>query len=266
MSDLKVSGEKKELLDIAMRACKVAGSEIMKIYASGEFDVQTKNDNSPLTKADLASNEALFFYLNNTRIDICSEERILDASKRAGTSRFWLIDPLDGTKKNQQKNGEFSICVALIENGAPELAVIYIPFSREMFYASGNGMVFKNGVLLKPKKYDKVVISGHSSHSVSVDKMCEHFGFKRAHCGSAIKFCRLVEGEASVYPRFCASSIWDIAAGDYLLRQSGGAMLNMRTGEQFSYNGELKNDFFVAVSAGERENIQKYLAYAQSLI
>ena len=100
MSDLKVSGEKKELLDIAMRACKVAGAEIMKIYASGEFDVQTKNDNSPLTKADLASNEALFFYLNNTRIDICSEERILSAHKRASTSRFWLIDPLDGTKDN----------------------------------------------------------------------------------------------------------------------------------------------------------------------
>lgn len=258
--------QKKELLDIVLLACEDAGKKIMKIYESGDFSVQKKSDKSPLTTADLASNETLFSYLNKTGIEICSEESILDVNKRTNYSKFWLIDPLDGTKDFMAKNGEFSICVALIENAKPQLAVIYIPWTREVFYSAGENQVFKNGELLHPTNYEKAVISGHSSHSVSVDKICEHFGLERKKCGSAIKFCRLIEGKASLYPRFCASSIWDIAAGDYLLAQSGGAMVNMRTNEPFSYAKELKNDFFIAVNASQMQNLQTYLKFAKSLL
>lgn len=258
--------EKQELFDIALLACNEASKKIMKIYESGDFSVQKKSDESPVTTADLASNESLFKYLEKTGIEICSEESILDASKRTDTSKFWLIDPLDGTKDFVARNGEFSICVALIENARPELAIIYIPCSNEIFYSIGQMQVFKNGEILRPQNYEKSVISGHSSHSVSVDKMCEHFGLERKRCGSAIKFCRLIEGKASLYPRFCASSIWDIAAGDYLLAQSGGDMVNMRTSKPFSYAKELKNDFFIAVNASQKQNLQKYLEFAKSLL
>lgn len=250
-----------ELLEIAIKGARAAGDEILKHYDN--YDISYKDDGSPLTSADLAANDALFFWLEKSGIPICSEEKILDTSHRGATSKFWLIDPLDGTREFIARNGEFAVCVSLIDRGKPILGVIYIPVSREIFYSSGNSMIFKNDVLLKTAHNgDNTIICGNSNHMPSVEKFSANFGLNISRCGSAIKFCRLVEGNAAIYARFCKSSLWDIAAGDYLLRQNGGGIFSMNSGERFNYGiAELENDEFIALNKHALANLNSYLSY-----
>lgn len=252
-----------ELLQVAIKAARSAGDEIIKHY--NNYELEYKSDNSPLTSADLAANEALFFWLSKTGISICSEENILPYEQRGENSTFWLVDPLDGTKQFIKKNGEFCVCVALIENGVPRMSVIYIPVSREIFYSSGNSMVYKNDVLLKTSNDgDNILISNSSlKDDLNVQKMITNFNLEHVTCGSAVKFCRLVEGSAGMYIRKKACNIWDIAAGDYLVRQSGGVLLNLDTNSIFNYNVEnyLMNGNFIALNKNLFKNLNDYLSF-----
>ena len=255
----------KEVMGIALLAAKAAGDAILKHYDN--YDLTFKNDRSPLTSADLVANDAIFSYLEKTGIDICSEERILEYEKRDESSKFWLIDPLDGTKEFISKNGEFCVCIALIEFGRPVLGVIYIPFSNEMFYSSGNSKVYKNGFLISESLIQSnSLISGSHSYSQNTQAFADRFKFDIVKCGSAMKFCRLVEGKASIYPRFCNSSIWDIAAGDFLLSQSGGKVVSLKNHKELRYDNEnLKNDYFLAVNKNLVPNLNSYLKFIQNI-
>ncbi len=249
-----------ELLEIAVKAARSAGDEIMKHYDS--CDVSRKEDGSPLTSADLAANDALFFWLERTGYPVCSEERLLDYKARGGESTFWLVDPLDGTKDFIEKKGEFCVCVALIERARPVLSVIYIPVSREIYYSAGNG-VYKNDRLLKPT-FSGVdsLICGNSGHTERAQALANVFGLNIKRCGSAIKFCRLIEGNAGVYARFGDSYLWDIAAGDFLVTQAGGMMVGLENSSLISYDSEdLRSDYFIAVNAGARDRLSSYLDY-----
>lgn len=258
---------KKDLINLAMRAAKAAGSEILRYYNSDELEISTKADNSPVTNADIDANDAITFYLQNSGIEICSEESVLSPSKMSANDTFWLVDPLDGTKDFLAKNGEFSVCIALIENSRPSIGVIYIPLSGEMFVTNELFQTYCNGVLVHPANSAPAVISGHSSHTPSVDRLGEHFGMERLHCGSAIKFCRVAQGIASIYPRFCASSLWDIAAGDAIVKASGGGMFSIKTGAELTYTGDnLKNDFFIALSKHAMSRKDDYIGYARALL
>lgn len=258
---------KTELINLAIKAAKAAGSEILRYYGSSELEINTKDDNSPVTNADIAANDAIGFYLQTSGIEICSEENILNPQKMSPNDTFWLVDPLDGTKDFLQKNGEFSVCIALIQNARPSLGVIYIPFSGELFYTDALFQTYSNTGLIKPQNSFNSLISGHSSHSPSVDQIGEHFGLERIHCGSAIKFCRIAQGLAGIYPRYCASSLWDIAAGDAIVKASGGGMFSIETGSELTYSGEkLKNEFFIAFSKAAMSKKDEYLAYARTLL
>lgn len=258
---------KLELINLATRAAKAAGAEILRYYNSDELEISQKSDNSPVTNADISANDAITFYLQNSGIPICSEESLLDVSKMGENDTFWLVDPLDGTKDFLAKNGEFSVCIALIENARPTLGVIYIPLSGELFYTSTLFQTHDNLGLIQPEKAVNSVISGNSSHTPSVDKLAEHFGLDRLHCGSAIKFCRIAQGLAAFYPRFCSSSLWDIAAGDAIVKASGGGVFGIESGAELSYTGaNLTNEHFVAFSKAAMPYKDDVLSYARTLL
>lgn len=250
-----------ELLDIAIKAAKSAGDEIIKNYSN--YKISKKEDDSPVTSADLAANDALFFWLERTGYPICSEERPLSDEERINAGCFWLLDPLDGTKHFIKGDDEFCVCIALINDGRPILSVIYIPKSREMFYSMGYKMVYKNGILLN-KNFDEnnILIAGQKNFKTQMQSFIDNFNFKTVTCGSAIKFCRLAENAAGVYLRFKETSLWDTAAGDFLLSQMGGITINLRTGETIKYDQDsLTNDEFLAVGPGNMSKLTEYLDF-----
>ena len=134
----------KELLKTAIQASLEAGSRIMSIYESGEFDINLKKDNSPLTKADVASHEVIMSYLEGTNIPILSEEgKDIDYNERRNWSKLWIVDPLDGTKEFIKRNGEFTVNIALIEDQKPLLGVIYVPAIQTLYFAEKDLGSFK---------------------------------------------------------------------------------------------------------------------------
>nr|MBP3725160.1 3'(2'),5'-bisphosphate nucleotidase CysQ [Campylobacter sp.] len=248
----------KELLQIAVRAAFDAGNAILKHYDN--YDLKYKTDKSPLTSADLAANEAIFTNLIKTQIPICSEEQIL---VNDDISTFWLVDPMDGTREFIKKNGQFCVCIALIQNAKPTLGVIFIPLKNEIFFTL-NGQIYKNDILLNTSNLgDKTIIcSNQTTNNGKTAKFATKFGLNLNKCGSAIKFCHLVSGNASVYLRISGSNIWDIAAGDCLLRNSGGAVICLKTKKPFEYSlKNLKNDYFIALNSHQISNLTKYLDY-----
>lgn len=255
-----------ELLNIAILAAKEAGNAILSYYDS--YDLTYKTDSSPLTSADLAANDIIFKHLEKTGILICSEEKILDYKYRDENSKFWLVDPLDGTKEFIRKNGQFCVCIALIEFSKPTLGVIYAPALDEIFYSDGGGKVYKNNSIIKTS-LDGVnnIISGNFSHSEKINLFADKFDLKILRQGSAIKFCRLVEGMAGVYVRFCGSKIWDNAAGDFLLTQSGGISVSIDTKRQLSYSKmQLANDNFLSLNYFNIQNLDKFLKFIDNFI
>lgn len=254
-----------ELLNIALQAAKAAGAAILKHYDN--YDLTYKSDHSPLTSADLEANKAIFKILEKSNIPICSEEQILDFKFRDFNSKFWLIDPLDGTKEFIAKNGQFCVCISLIEFGRPVLGVIYAPCNDEIFYSAGDAKVYKNGKQISTKLSSKNIISGNSSYSKNSELIAAKFGLNTIKYGSAIKFCRLVEGGAEVYARFCDSCLWDTAAGDFLLEQSGGAMVSLSDFKPLNYaKQDLKNDYFLALNSLQVPNLDEYLKFIKPLI
>ena len=234
------------LLNLAISAAKEAGSEILKHYE--KFDVYVKEDKSPLTTADLAANEIILKILGESGIKICSEESILDYEERKNAEMFWLVDPLDGTKEFIAQNGEFCVCIALIKAGRPILSVIYIPVSDELFYSKGGGVVYKNGEIL-PKCDDtpNLFLLGKHGNSAKRTELASEFGYDLKRIGSAIKFCRICENKAGAYARLGKCSLWDVAAGDFLVVQSGGAIIDLKTRELPRYDGEslINNPYLV---------------------
>ena len=237
----------KEIIELIQNA----GKEVLNIYNSGDFQVEIKKDNSPLTKADLISNQILMDGLKKIEsLPILSEECELNYRERKDWKKFWIIDPLDGTKDFIAKNGEFTINIALIENNLPILGFIYAPALGDLYWAVKNSGAFKNGKKIYNNLERKDLIGTHSrfhsnlkttnflkNNNISIIK----------EFGSALKFCKLAEGVVDIYPRHTGSMEWDIAAGDIILNESGCGMRSIDTNEHFKYNKKsLLNDFFVA--------------------
>jgi 3'(2'), 5'-bisphosphate nucleotidase len=230
---------------------KSAGEEVLKIYNSNNFETKEKKDNSPITKADLLSNKILLEGLPKIKdYPILSEEATVDYKIRKTWEKFWMIDPIDGTKDFIAKNDEFTINIALIENNKPILGLIYAPALNELYWGIKNLGAFKNGIRIFNNSTRKEII-GTCSRFHSNDETTNFFinnniskikGF-----GSALKFCKLAEGVVDIYPRYTGSMEWDIAAGEIILKESGCDLLNLKTNQHFKYNKEdFLNDFFVA--------------------
>ncbi len=251
------------MLNIAIKASVEAGKEIMKIYTdpSQDFGIEKKADNSPLTLADKAAHRCIAGYLSDTGIPLLSEEgRHQPYEERKLWRRLWIVDPLDGTKEFIKKNGEFTVNIALVEDGAPVMGVVYVPATDVLYYGIvGEGAWKKVGDasssrLPLDEKHDGYVIVASRSH---LTPETEAFVREMRHVhdkvtlissGSSIKICLVAEGSADAYPRYAPTMEWDTAAGDAVARAAGSKVMDSATGRPVVYNKEnLLNPWFLVV-------------------
>lgn len=252
------------ILDIARESC----SKILEIY-NQEFEVELKDDNSPLTLADRASDEIITTALKKLNselssygfnsIGIISEERLeLDFSIRDSFEYNWMIDPLDGTKEFIKKNGNFSVNIALLHNNRPILGVVALPVSGDIYYATKGGGSFKNTKRLPLLKKDTStlrVVASSSHLNEKTSKLLKNLknsfsNLEVLSLGSSIKFCLVAEGRADIYPRFSKTMEWDSAAAHIIVNESGGVVLNLdepHLGELVYNKPSLENPNFIAL-------------------
>lgn len=239
----------KEVTNIA----KKAGSKILKTYYSSDFQIETKEDKekSPLTKADLESDVIIIKGLEGiSDYPIVTEESYIEYEMRKKWKKFWLVDPLDGTKDFIAKNGEFTINIALIENDKPILGVVCVPAIKLTYWAEKGKGAFKNGKKIFNNSKRKNLIGADSRfHSTKeTSEFCKRYNIKTIKkYGSALKLCRLAEGEVDVYPRFNGTKEWDTAAGHIIANEGGCKLIDVITKQELTYNKEnIKNNYFVA--------------------
>lgn len=257
----------KELVDVAVKAALDAGMEIMEIYSTGDFGVEMKSDHSPLTLADRAAHEVIALHLTSTEIPLLSEEgdEAIPYSVRKSWTRCWIVDPLDGTKEFIKRNGEFTVNIALVENGVPVFGVIYAPALDMLYYSiPGEGAFVcdspfaasykQNSRKLPAQKFPAAfTLVGSRSHSspeteAYINEMKAQYGeVDFAASGSSLKFCLVAEGKAHSYPRFAPTMEWDTAAGHAILLAAGGNIVVWPGKTELRYNREeLRNPWFLA--------------------
>ena len=244
--------------DLLLKVCNIAikaGEEILKYY-NDDIEVTHKDDSSPLTKADLASNKIIINALQKLdgTIPILSEESLVEWNERKNWTKYWLVDPLDGTKEFIKKNGEFTVNIALIENNKPILGVIFAPVKSDIYFAQKNYGSYKinsSSELIDLKEAKKIFVSNQSnikkiigsrSHSNQSFDSWVNKNFSNTEivqAGSSLKFCLIAEGVADIYPRFGPTSEWDIAAGHIIVSEAGG---RVRTFENIEINYNEKED------------------------
>lgn len=226
------------LLDLALSASKKASRAILSEQKS--LKIWHKKDGSPLSSADLASNEILCDELSKSDIAICSEEKPLEFERRKNLSYFWLIDPLDGTKSFLKESTEYCVLIALIVGQRPILGVITKPSTNESFYAHKQSPVYKDDKVLCIdekifKTHKKLALMSVHHPNARNNVFLEKNGLTPLKISSALKFIALLEGKAGVYHRFENLHSWDIAAGDFLINQNKGLMRDLRN-NFISYN------------------------------
>ena len=243
-----------EVVEIARRA----GAAILEVY-SQPFDVAHKEDKSPLTEADLRAHAIIVEGLQalTPSLPVLSEEDSnVPFEKRRGWHRYWLVDPLDGTKEFVSRNGEFTVNIALIEDHRPVLGVVHVPVKNTTYLGSIEHGAFQQSHQNAPEPIQvqssaqlplRVVGSRSHAKAGSMDAYLERLG---AHTllsvGSSLKFCLIAEGSADLYPRFGPTSEWDTAAAHAVVEAAGGAVVDVR-GQPLRYNtkAELLNPNFL---------------------
>ena len=255
----------KTLIEPVVVMARRAGDAILEVYAS-DFTVQNKDDESPLTLADLASHRCLVEELESLTPDIpiISEESGLpEFATRSSWSRYWLIDPLDGTKEFVNRNDEFTVNVALIVDHRPALGVVHVPVRNRTYVGcEGVGSEVRDGdasprtISVAEAGRSPVRVVGSRSHrGKSLDAFLDKLGdYDMVPMGSSLKFCVVAEGGADVYPRLGPTSEWDTAAAQAVVEQAGGAVLEL-DGSPLSYNTkeEILNRHFVVIGPHDRD-------------
>jgi 3'(2'), 5'-bisphosphate nucleotidase len=248
------------LLDVAVAAALAAGEAIMRVYAE-PFEVMQKTDETPVTEADLAAERIIVAMLTAAfpEIPIVSEETAPEDGFRPPAARFWCVDPLDGTKEFIARNGEFAVCIALIEDERPVLGVVHGPAIATTYaaYGPGSAIRLKDGGGPEPiharNPAPEGVVVVHSRTNVNSRRLAEYFQdrsiLERMSCGSALKFGVLAAGEADLYPRYGTTMEWDTAAGQAILEAAGGSVVRMEGGPLHYGKHDLKNDGFLAWGA-----------------
>ncbi len=251
----------KNYLELSIKAAIAAGKSIMEVYLDREIEVELKEDRSPLTKADKLSNSVINEFLQLTHLPIISEEnKEIDYSVRQHWEKLWIVDPLDGTKEFVDRNGEFTVNIALIGQGKPLLGVIFIPVSRTLYYADVTQKKaykvvldenftplenwFLNALSLKPakRKTRETIIVGSRSHMNKeteeyIGQMRQRYGpIEFVSKGSSLKFCMVAEGGADFYPRFGPTMEWDTAAGQAICEAVGLSVISQETLQGLTYN------------------------------
>lgn len=247
------------VIELAYRA----GEEIVRIYDQ-EFSVEQKEDKSPLTEADMAAHQTIVAGLKalTPELPILSEESAeIPFEERAGWQRYWLVDPLDGTREFVKRNGEFTVNIALIDDHAPVLGVIVVPVTQLCYFACRGHGAFKQApgqapqqIRVRPLDTSHVTVAGSRSHaSKSLVGFLENLGsHELVSMGSSLKSCLVAEGKADVYARLGPTSEWDTAAAHCIVEEAGGRVTDTDM-QPLRYNAKeslLNPHFFVSGDPG----------------
>ncbi|MBU2711896.1 3'(2'),5'-bisphosphate nucleotidase CysQ [Zooshikella sp. WH53] len=234
------------------KICQQAGAAIIEIYQHDDFGIREKLDHSPVTEADMASHQIIVEGLQQLtpEIPVLSEESsAVPFSSRRTWSTFWLVDPLDGTKEFIQRNGEFTINIALIENNHPALGIIFVPVTHEMYYAEGQVGAFWESAEgeVQPIHVNSLlqadivnIIASRSHMGERLSPFLSHLAeilpaINISHLGSALKFCLIAEGKSDFYPRLTPTSEWDTAAAQAIVEAAGGCIVDFNF-QPLTYN------------------------------
>ena len=263
----------KELIDIAVRAAKKGGEEILRIYNSNDFGVESKADDSPLTQADKNCHLSIMDSLATTNLPILSEEGVaIPYEERKDWELFWLVDPLDGTKEFIKRNGEFTVNVALIKENTPVGGVIYVPITDEMYFASEDFgsykvsdysntqnlsiddlMVVGNKLPIQSNYENRkhTVVGSRSHMSKETQEYVNEIKRQKPEVeilskGSSLKLCMIAEGLADSYPRYAPTMEWDTGAGHAIAKLAGFSVTQYNSKNEVEYNKEdLLNPWFL---------------------
>ena len=240
----------KKLSSTVLEIAKQAGKEILEVYNKADLGITYKDDNSPLTLADKASNDIIEKGLKQITptIPILSEEgKNIDYNNRKKWDMFWLVDPLDGTKEFIKKNGEFTVNIALIANGEPILGVVYAPVLDVAWYGDikEGSYKFENDkppIKIKsivPSKEDivKIVTSRSHTDNPKLKKFLKDYpNHELVKMGSSIKICLVADGTAHIYPRLGPTMEWDTAAAHAVVKYAGGNIYDLNNMNELVYN------------------------------
>ncbi len=226
---------------------RVAGERILEVYET-DFDVIAKADDSPVTRADMAAHKVIEAGLKEIAPDIpvlSEESSRLPYSERKTWGRYWLVDPLDGTREFIKRNGEFTVNIALIDNDAPIMGVVYVPITQDMYYASegAGAYLHRHGsesarkLSVAPANKEQYMVAGSRSHPGERLKLfLERLeNYELVSLGSSLKFCRVAEGMADIYVRLGLTSEWDTGAAQCVVEEAGGKVRDI-DGNRLSYN------------------------------
>ncbi|MEE8731234.1 MAG: 3'(2'),5'-bisphosphate nucleotidase CysQ [Rahnella inusitata] len=232
------------MLEQICQLARDAGDAIMAVYDGEQpLDARQKKDDSPVTAADIAAHDVIKAGLQklDPQTPMLSEEDPQSWSERQGWTRYWLVDPLDGTKEFLKRNGEFTVNIALIEDGVPVLGVVYVPVTKVM-YSAAEGKAWKEDqgerrqINVSEAHPPLVVVS--RSHYDNDQELKDYLAQLGEHqtiaVGSSLKFCLVAEGSAQLYPRFGPTNIWDTGAG-HAVAIAAGAKVNDWTGQTLLY-------------------------------
>lgn len=239
------------MLESIVEIANKASEEIMKVYKLHNPKIHYKKDESPLTQADIVSNKIILEELSKlSDIPIVSEETNVVYEERKNWKKLWLVDPLDGTKDFIIKNNQFTVNIALVEETKPTLGVIAIPAEGLYYWAEKDKGAFKNGEKIFNNSVRTDLIGSDSNfHSTQETKdfYLKHDITNIQRYGSALKLCKIAEGELDVYARLNGTMEWDTAAGQIILKEAGCKIIDIITKQEIVYNRENQiNNHFIA--------------------
>jgi 3'(2'), 5'-bisphosphate nucleotidase len=246
------------LMSSVLSIAREAGNAILRVYQN-ESSFKLKEDLSPVTEADLRAHKIIsheLLYLTPEFPVLSEEDSEVSYSEREIWDRYWLVDPLDGTKEFIEKKDEFTVNIAFIDNHQPVLGVVYAPALKIAYYACVGEGAFKQIENESPQPIQTTKVSDKNIRVIAsrrhglehLENFLKQFEqVTQLACGSALKFCLIAEGAADVYPRFGATSEWDTAAGQCIVEQAGGVVLSLK-GTPLRYNTKesLENPWFLA--------------------
>ena len=257
--------------ELAVRAALKAGEAILEVYNSDDFGIEAKEDASPLTLADQRAHNIIFELLEETALPVLSEEgQHTPFPERSKWKKFWLVDPLDGTKEFIKRNGEFTVNIALVKQGKAIFGVVYAPVIKELYVGIPGRGAFKCRVeknfaqaldyllqfseslpLEETGEEGFRVVASRSHYNEETRKFVESLDsggreISLVSKGSSLKLCLVAAGEADIYPRLGPTMEWDTAAAHAVVKASGKNVYRTDTGEELSYNKQnLLNPYFV---------------------
>ncbi|WP_227269227.1 3'(2'),5'-bisphosphate nucleotidase CysQ [Roseobacter weihaiensis] len=243
-----------------------AGAKIMEIYAADDFDVKVKSDDSPVTAADEAADAIISAGLRAAFPDIMLVTEEQAATHQTSGSTFLIVDPLDGTKEFIQRRGDFTVNIALVEDGTPTRGVVYAPARGRMFFTDETGQSVEETGALSPDQIGPVtpisvsnpdnsalmVVASKSHRDQATDDYINLYNVRdMKSAGSSLKFCLVATGEADLYPRLGRTMEWDTAAGHAVLKGAGGDVVRFDDLSPLTYGkADYANPFFIAYAPG----------------